>query len=60
MLTIKTISALINLYEAWHEADSETGYDAKAAEGGGKVRETVGGEELSTVPGSPRTRLFLF
>ncbi len=30
--TIKVINALVDLYDAWHEAEPDKGYDAKAAE----------------------------
>jgi hypothetical protein len=30
--TIKTIRYLIDLYDAWHDAEADKGYDAKAAE----------------------------
>jgi len=38
--TIKAIQSLADLYEAWHAAEPNQGYDAKAAEWRAKLEST--------------------
>lgn len=43
-------SALVELYDAWHEAETDAGYDAKAAEWREKLPEPAE-EEITTPSG---------
>ena len=45
MDTIKAVNALADPHHAWHEAEPDTGYDAKAAEWRAKLPAEVNSNE---------------